>query len=156
MPIVQSKLKTGTLTLGATPGTDFACQATSVKLTPSYEDDGDNVETLCGEALSPGKKESWTINGTSIQDFDDPMGFVQYCFDNATQIVDFSWCPATGVSPTYSGKCTIVAVEIGGDVNTRITTDWEFAVEGKPTLTPVAPLEDADADADADADIEAA
>jgi|SRR5215469_2674522 len=139
MPITSSKLKTGTLSLGTAPGEDFACQATAVRLTPSYEDDGDFVETLCGENISPNKKETWTIGGTSIQDFDDPAGFVQYCFDHATEVVDFSWCPSTAASPTYTGRCTIVAVEIGGDVNARLTTDWEFDVEGKPVITPFAP-----------------
>ena len=82
MTITDSRVKQGTLTFGGggggtgTGGTVFACQATAVKVTPSYDNDGDPVETLCGDDLPAGKKESWVIGGTSIQDFDDPDGFL--------------------------------------------------------------------------------
>lgn len=139
MTITESRLKTGVLHLGdATTGVDFACQATNVRLTPSYEDDGDNLETLCGDSIAPGKKETWVLAGTAIQDFDDPLGFVTYCMDNATTTVAFEWTPNTTGAPTFSGNVVIVAVEIGGDVNTRLTTDFEFDVSGPLTVTPPA------------------
>lgn len=142
--ITESRVKTGTLTFGGegggTPvtGTTFACQATTVKVTPSYDDDGDAVETLCGDEIPVGKKEKWTLNGTSIQDFDDPEGFLAYCYENSLQTVTFEWTPNATGAPTWAGSVVIRALEEGGDVNTRLTTDWEFDVTGRPTRTAAA------------------
>jgi hypothetical protein len=139
--ITESRVKQGTLTLGASgggtapDGTAFACQATSIKVTPSYDDDGDAVETLCGDEIPAGKKEKWTLNGTSIQDFDDPEGFLAYCYENSLVTVAFEWAPNTLGAPTWAGNVVIRALEEGGDVNTRLTTDWEFDVSGRPTRT---------------------
>lgn len=138
MTITESRLKDGMFTLGTTPGTEFACQATNVRVTPSYDDDGDAVETLCGDEIPAGKKESWVLAGTVIQDFDDPDGFQTYCFDNAMDTVDFEWVPNVTAAPTYSGQCVIVATEEGGDVNARLTVDFEFDVVGRVLRTPKA------------------
>jgi len=131
MTLVDSRVRKGELTFGA--DTTFACQATNVHVTPSYDDDGDQVETLCGDVVPPGKKESWVIAGTSVQDFDDPQGFLTYCFENRTTTQAFTWQPNVEGAPEWSGDCVIVALEEGGDVNTRNTTDWEFDVSGTPT-----------------------
>jgi hypothetical protein len=136
MTIVESRLKTGTLTLGdeGAGGETFACQATNVRVTPSYDDDGDAVETLCGDEIPAGKKESWVLAGTSIQDFDDPDGFLAYCYLHAMETTAFTWTPNPD-GLTWAGSCVVVALEEGGDVNTRLTTDWEFDVVGRPTRT---------------------
>lgn len=134
MTITESRLKEGTFTLGDETGTGFACQATNVHVTPSYDSDGDAVETLCGDEIPEGKKESWVIGGTSIQDFDDPAGFLTYCYEHAMETTPFSWQPNVN-APTYSGDCVVVALEEGGDVNSRLTTDWEFDVVGRPDRT---------------------
>ena len=141
--ITESRVKQGTLTFGGTaggtdPATTFACQATSIKVTPSFDDDGDAVETLCGDSIPAGKKDKWTLNGTSIQDFDDPEGFLAYCFTNSLLTVAFEWVPNVVGAPTWGGNCVIRALEEGGDVNTRLTTDWEFDIEGRPTRTAAA------------------
>jgi hypothetical protein len=133
MTITESRVRKGVLTFGVAPGTDFSCQPTNVRVTPSYDDDGDNLETLCGDTLPPGKKESWVLAGTSVQDFDDPLGFLTYCFDNRMTTVPFTWQPNIDGAPTWSGEVVIVALEEGGDVNTRITTDFEFDVSGEVT-----------------------
>jgi hypothetical protein len=142
--INESRVKSGTLTFGGSgggtdvTGTAFACQATTVKVTPSYDTDGDAVETLCGDNIPEGKKEKWTLNGTSIQDFDDPDGFLAYCFTNSLVTVAFEWAPNITGAPTWSGDVVIKALEEGGDVNKRITTDWEFDIVGRPLRTPFA------------------
>jgi hypothetical protein len=50
--------------------------------------------------------------------------------------VPFQWVPNTAGAPTWDGNVVIVALEEGGDVNTRLTTDFEFGISGKPTRTP--------------------
>lgn len=138
MAIIESKLKTGTLTLGTAPAVDFACQATNVRLTPSADETGDEVETLCGDTIGAETTTSWVLAGTSIQDFDAPAGFVLYCFEHDLDTVAFSWLPNVD-SGTWTGNVRIRAVEVGGDVNTRLSTDWEWPIIGTPTLTPNAP-----------------
>jgi hypothetical protein len=135
MTIVESRVRKGELTLGADPGTSFACQASNVHVTPSYDDDGDRTETLCGDVIPPAKRENWVIGGTSVQDFDDPEGFLSYCWDNRRLTVPFSWQPNTEGAPTWTGEALIVALEEGGDVNSRLTTDWEFELSGEVART---------------------
>ena len=137
MTITESRLKNGLLTFGGTvepptDGTSFACQATNVHVTPSYNDDGDPIESLCGDTIPAGKKETWVLAGTSVQDFDDPLGFLTYCFENRMQTVTFLWQPNITGAPEWSGEVVIVALEEGGDVNARLTADWEFDVSGVP------------------------
>ena len=57
MAIVESRLKDGMLTLGTTPAElDFSCQVTNARINSSYDDDGDAVETLCGDQIPAGRK----------------------------------------------------------------------------------------------------
>jgi hypothetical protein len=140
MAVNESKLKTGTLTIGGTGsppigGSEFACQATNVRLAPTHNDTGDEVETLCGDKLGADTDTSWALQGTSIQDFDDPDGFVMFAFDSNLQTVPFSWQPSA-TSPTFTGTCNVRAVEIGGDVNVRLSTDFEWPVIDGPDVTP--------------------
>lgn len=130
--ITESKLKTGTLTLDALP---FAAQATNVSLVPSVDEQGDPIETLSGDQKGADEVTTWVLKIEAVQDFDDVSGFVKFCFDNAGQSVPFSW-EASPTSPTWSGSLTVRAVEFGGPVNTRNTTEAEFPVIGTPTWTP--------------------
>lgn len=130
--ITESKLKTGTLTLDALP---FAAQATNVSLVPSVDEQGDPIETLSGDQKGADEVTTWVLKIEAVQDFDNVSGFVKFCFDNAGQSVPFSW-EASPTSPTWSGSLTVRAVEFGGPVNTRNTTEAEFPVIGTPTWTP--------------------
>src|SRR4051812_25685242 len=115
--ITESKLKVGKLTLGGTGtpvvgGVEFACQATNVRIAPTFNEEGDEVETLCGDKLSPDTKTTWNLQGTSIQDFDDPAGFVQYTWENNLTKTPFSWQPNENAT-VVSGTVEIRAVEMG-------------------------------------------
>jgi hypothetical protein len=132
----ESRLKTGMLTLGGAAGvggTEFACQQTNVRVTPSHDETGDEVETLCGDKLAPDVKTSWALAGTSIQDFDSPDGFVQYSVENNLEVVEYSWKPNVSTFEV-TGTVQVRAVEIGGDVNTRLTTDFEWPCQDDPVF----------------------
>lgn len=134
MAVVESKLKAGKLLLGTAPGVEYACQQTNVRIVPTHNEDGDEVETLCGDILTAATTTSWAMQGTSIQDWDTTGGvsFVQYSWQNDNVTVPFSWQPNAGAS-TLTGNVTVRALEIGGDVNKRITTDFDWPLTGKPT-----------------------
>jgi hypothetical protein len=137
MAVNESRLKEGKFTLGGTGGTggtEFACQATNVRVTPSHDETGDEVETLCGDKLAADVKTKWSVAGTSIQDFDSPDGFVQYSVEHNLEVVEFSWQPNASTF-TVEGTVQVRAVEIGGDVNTRLTADFEWPCQDDPTFT---------------------
>lgn len=125
--IEDSRLKGGTLTLD---GQQFGKQMTSVSLEPSENTEGEDVETLTGATLSAEETTSWALNLGAIQDFDDPLGFVEFARANAGEDVAFSWLPNAAGAPTYSGTVKVRAVTIGGDVATRLTTTKAWPVVG--------------------------
>lgn len=137
MSITESKLKVGTLTfvVGVADPVSFACQATNVRITPDHNEDGDAVETLCGDKLTPDTVRADALNITAIQDFTDPDGFVAFSWANDLDVATVSWKPNVD-APTYSGVVQVRAVEVGGEVNKRITTDAEWPFQTAVTVTP--------------------
>lgn len=131
MPIIDSRLKAGTLTVDALP---FATQATNVTLSPDTSEDGDALEVLSGDTVEPDDVTTWSLHIDAVQDFDDPAGFVAFTWENAGQIVPFTWKPnATGTS--YAGDVKVRPVEVGGDVASRLTTSADWPVIGTPVPT---------------------
>lgn len=131
MPITEDRLKDGTLTID---GDSFATQATNVRLVPSTDEEGDSLEVLSGDTVTPEDSTSWSLVIVAIQDFDDPAGFVAFAMAEAGEVVPYVWKPnATGVS--YAGTVRVRPVEIGGDVNKRLTTDAEWPCQEAPTPT---------------------
>src|SRR5262245_40896098 len=144
MAIVDSRLRDGTLILGTTPTTmDISCQLTNVRMTAAYSDDGDAVETLCGDKLAAGEKaDGYTLAGTFIQDWTatpEADSIIWYLWDNNLEEVDFAYTPNPD-GPTLTGKLRLKlpAEFLGGDVNVRLTSDFEWTVTVEPTRTPPA------------------
>jgi len=139
--IVESRLKDGELKFGTTPELDASCQVTNVRINSTYDDDGDAVETLCGDQIAPGRKLGGrSIAGTVIQDWTaatPDTSFVEYCWDHDLEDVAFTYVPNVA-GPTISGTCRIEvpAETYGGDVNARITSDFEFGLTSPVTRTP--------------------
>lgn len=130
MAIVESRLKDGTLTLGTAPDDiDFSCQVINARVNTSYEDDGSAQETLCGDMIAAGRRLSArSLAGTFIQDWTATESIVDYCFDHELEEVAFNYAPNGATGPTLSGtvRVEVPAETFGGDVNTRITSDFEW------------------------------
>jgi hypothetical protein len=140
--ITESRLKEGTLTIGTAPDQlDISCQLTNVRYASSYSDDGDAVETLCGDKIAAGEKnDGATLQGTFIQDWTAPTdtSVILYLLDHDLEEVDYSYTPNPDGS-TFAGKVRIKLPGefLGGDVNTRITSDFEWTCTSwPPTQTP--------------------
>ena len=131
MTIVDSRLKTGVLTLD---GDAFASQATNVRLEPNTDEEGDALEVLSGETITPDDKTTWALVIVAIQDFDNPAGFIALSLDRAGDLVPFSWQP-NAAGPTFAGTVRVRPVPIGGDVNARNTTTATWPLDGAPTPT---------------------
>jgi hypothetical protein len=157
MPINESRAKNGTLTLTATtPATplDVSCQVTNIRVATAYSDDGDAVTTLCGESKSaPRKLDGHKLSGTLIQDFDLPEadgGVIDFVWNHSLEVVAFEYTPDDlAAAPVLTGNVTIEIPgdTYGGDVGTRVTSDFEWSIEGAPTRTyPTGAADDAEAE----------
>lgn len=139
MAITESRVKDGVLSLGTTP-LDFSCQVTNVKVGTTYSDDGDSVETLCGDQIAPGRKrDNQVLSGTFIQDWTLGVGSItDYLWTHELEVVTFTYTPNGDAGPTLTGsvRLEIPAESYGGDVNTRITSDFEWGIIGDVTRTP--------------------
>jgi hypothetical protein len=131
MAFNDSRLGPGTLTLGTT---DFGVQISNVSLIPSHATT-DGTPTLGTPEPAAEATTTWALKGSAIQDWESAAGFVEYCRANNNVVVSYSWVPNTAKTVTYSGTCKVLAIEIGGDVNKQVTSDFEFSVVGSPTVT---------------------
>ena len=139
MAIVESRVKDGVLSLGADPDDmDFSCQVTNARINTSYTDDGDLLETLCGDTIPPGRKlDSRSLAGTFVQDWTAATSITDFVWDHELEEMAFSYTPNVE-GPTLTGtvRVEVPSETYGGDVNTRITSDFEWFIIGDVTRTP--------------------
>ena len=142
MTINESRLKNGTLTLGPTTGAvDVSCQLTNVRITSAYSDDGDTVTVLCGETKpAPRKLDGHKLEGTLIQDFGVDESVIDYLWDHDLEVVAYEYVPNDSGAPTITGtlQIEIPADTYGGDTGARLTSDFVWNLQEKPTFTPAA------------------
>lgn len=134
IPVI-SKVRNGSLIFGGTApdyadGVDFACDAKSMKLTPAASKDGDDIELACGTTIAAPVTETYTLNGTGIQRFNEADRMQAYCTAHAGETVHFRLVfNDEPESPIYSGEVTIVRLEVGGDVGAN-PGDLSFEFDG--------------------------
>lgn len=132
----DSRLLKGTLTFGET-GTPFAasCQVTNFVIEQQDGDDEDAVTVLCGDVVGGGTLPGdWHMTGTAIQDFDAATGsFIKWTYDNRNTEQPFTFTPNDNASsPTITGTARVKFLGLGGDVNARITRDFDWSVVDEP------------------------
>lgn len=138
MPVTESRVRYGSLTVG---GNAFSCQPTSAAIEPANDTGGgDSVEVLCGDTLSGASSATLTadLTLTAIQDFtaaDEDTSIVGYSWAHNGETVDFSWNPTSDPADEWSGKLTVQAINVGGEVNARVTSDvtWPITELTMPT-----------------------
>ena len=151
MTINESRLHNGTLTLGPTAtAMDMSCQLTNVVITSAYSDDGDPVTTLCGDQKpAPRKLDGRKLEGTFVQDFDlaeAEGGVTDYLWNHDLEQVAFTFTPdETPLIIAGTVTIEVPASTYGGDVNTRVTSDFSWNIEGDPTRTYTAGAQTAEA-----------
>lgn len=133
MTVTAHRLGPGSLKIGET-GTpqEFAAQMTNGRLSPSLNEE-DAITVLSGEELSGDDTISWVLAGTLLQSY-EKAGLLHYCYVNRLTELPFDFVPSTADSDYgWKGTVKIVPLEVGGDVKTRNTSDFEFKVIGEPT-----------------------
>ncbi|MHA7293695.1 hypothetical protein [Arthrobacter sp. HLT1-21] len=112
--------------------TQFGSQTTATKLTPSLEEE-DSIPVLSGETLDGDDTLTWTLSGTLLQSY-DKAGLLHWAYENRLTVLPFKFTPSTAESDYgWKGFAKIIPLEVGGDVKTRNTSDFEFKVIGEPT-----------------------
>ena len=134
MPLNETRLGPGTLLIGTAPGTEFGFAVSACTLTPAVNST-DGTPTLAVPEPPPLTETTYSLDGTAINDFTDPAGLQRYCFDNDGVEMDFSWTPNTADAAVLTGRITVRAFPMGGEVSAQITTDFSWPVTGKPAWT---------------------
>lgn len=128
----------GTLTIGADANlTQFASQVTECVLKPKVDND-DPIPVLSGEEAPGDRSESWTLEGSLLQDLGATKSVVEWLFTHRGELHPFTFVPATAKGKKLTGTVQVEAVEIGGEARTKPASDFEFVVIGAPTIA-VAP-----------------
>lgn len=136
MPAKTTPLGPGTITLGET-GTevDFSCQVIGCRLTSDVTAE-DDVPTMCGDVVGGDRVYDFTISGSLYQDLDDPAGIVAYSWEHIGESVSFTFTPNTAAGTTATGTLVLDPLDIGGDdSDVKMTSDFEWAVVGRPVVT---------------------
>jgi hypothetical protein len=124
----------GTLTIGETTGLKtFSGQVTNCRLVPNV-DRGDAINVLDGGSVAGDRSETFTLEGTMLQDFGGTNSLTEWLYTNSGTQQPFTFTPNTARGKKLDGQLVIEATEIGGDVKTKPTADFEFEVIGKPVI----------------------
>lgn len=140
MPITDSRVRGGVLTLGSGTPVDFSCQPTSVAITPTNTGgEAADVEVLCGEFATDatGAVLGATLDLTAIQDFTAATGtsLIGYSWEHNNETVPFVWQPTGDTDDKWTGEVVVQALTVGGEVGARITSDasWKITALTLPT-----------------------
>lgn len=133
MAVTAHKLGPGVLSLGES-GTlrEFNSQVTNARWTPNVDQE-DPIPVLSGDQIVDDPDITSVIAGTFLQDYGSES-LVKWCWDQRGQVLPFEFKPRNDSELTISGECQVLPVEVGGDVKTRNTSDFEFPVVGDPTF----------------------
>lgn len=142
MPIESFKVYEGTLVIGAA---DLAvsAQILSASVVPSEKvKETDPEPVLSGDEIPGGSSSSVTarFKGKVVQDA-KAAGLVAYSYAHSGEVVEFTYTPNTGESPTVTGYVRMVPFAIGGDVSktdrAKADFDWQAYATADETGIPV-------------------
>lgn len=127
MPVKTLMMGPGTLVIGEAGSTRaMESQVTNARVTPSVDTD-DDTPVLSGDVLPGDRTESFSLAGTFVQDFGNADGLSEWTWTNRGDRLPFTFIPSTAAGRSLSGTVQVEATEIGGDVKTKPTVDFEWA-----------------------------
>lgn len=126
--ITDSRLKQGTLSLSVGADTiSVACQAKNVSIDPDQDGGDDRIEVLCGDVTGGSATAKDTLHIESIQDFSEPAGVQAFLWRNRGRTATFDWS-ASKTGPQWTGKVTVIAPQVGGDVNAQLDYSLDLPI----------------------------
>lgn len=141
MVAITDKLGPGVLSIGEV-GTaiDFSCQVTAATVEWS-EDADDDTTVLCGDIVPGARRYTATISGTLFQDLSATAGagIVEYSWAHKGETVPLTFVPSDDAAKQVTGDVILVPLSVGGDeAGSNMTSDFEWAFVGEPTLSAAA------------------
>lgn len=135
MPAKTYKLGPGELILGETGGElDLSCQLTKAQVT--WDKDAEDAQpVLCGDVVPGDVNYTAKVAGTVLQDL-GADGVVEFTWTHKGEAVPFRFVPSTTAGRTISGTVVIDPIDVGGDVKTKPSSEFEWDVVGEPQLSP--------------------
>ena len=132
--ITAHKLGPGTLKFGDTGSAqEFASHVTTCTISPSFNEE-DPIPTLSGDQFVDGDATfEGTISGEFLQEY-TVAGLVKWTWDHNGETVPFVFTPRTDAELSWKGQCVIRPVNVGGEVKTANTAEFEFRVLELPTI----------------------
>lgn len=139
MPVALIEVGPGSLTIGPPEALkSLSSQITSARITPKV-DTSDPIHVLSGESAAGDRTESWELSGTLVQDLGALDGTTEWLFTHRGEPMPFAYVPSTTAGRRISGSLVVEAIEMGGDVKTKPTSDFTFVLIGSPAIAPVSP-----------------
>jgi hypothetical protein len=126
----------GELTIGAT-GTeiDVSCLVNNATISAD-KTQGDSTTKLCGDVRPGAVSYAYSLGGNMDVDLDDPAGIFALSQSAPGSEQAFTFTPSTAAGSTATGTLILDPLDFGGDTTGEtMTSDFEFALVGKPTYT---------------------
>lgn len=128
----------GTLTIGSDLSlTHLESQVTEATLTPKVDND-DPIPVLSGEEVAGDRSETWTLEGTMLQDFGEADSVTEWLFTHAGETHPFAFVPNSSKVRQITGNLQVEATAIGGKARSKAEADFEFVVIGRPVVGAIA------------------
>lgn len=113
---------------------DMSCQLTSLAI--EWEVDAEDAEpTLCGGSIGGARNYTATIKGSVFQDIETD-GVIDYTWKHKGIEAPFKFVPDEAGTAMVTGRITIDPINLGGDVRTRVKSDFEWTCVGDPIFEP--------------------
>jgi len=124
----------GSLTLGASGDLITASAQIRKAVVKPAVVTADNIPVLSGEEVPGDRTESFTFDGTLLQDLGAGSSLVEWCWEHRGEQHAITYIPSTAADMQISGTVVVEAVDIGGDVKTKPTSDFSFKFVGAPVI----------------------
>lgn len=135
MAVQTYKLGPGELIIGSGPGQNISCQITKAGIEWD-KDSGDSVTVLCGDTVAGDTTYTAKLTGTMYQDI-SASGFLTWSWANKGTEQPFEFIPNTVSARKVTGTLVVDPLNLGGDVATKPTSDFELDIVGTPVIATV-------------------
>lgn len=139
MAVTAHKLGPGHLTLGET-GTEqeFGSHVTRCEIAPSWNEE-DPIPVLSGDQYLDDEGEfEGTLSGEFLQEY-SVDSLVHWTWQNTGKLLPFRFKPRDDADLEWTGNVMVRAVNVGGDVKTANTAEFEWKLDKLPEVTTAAP-----------------
>jgi hypothetical protein len=101
---------------------------------------GDSTTKLCGDVRAGSVTYDYSLSGNMDTDVTDVAGFFALSQAEPGTQLSYVFTPSTDGGTTATGTLVVDPLDFGGDTTGEtMTSDFEFALVGKPTYTYGAP-----------------